>query len=217
MFEQEPREGTKLENGSIVVFRVSTGKKKVTVPDVRGLSQEQAVTTLTRAGLETKVVSVNSPEPEDTVTAQAPAPGEVVVEGAEVRINVSKGPKPIVVPSVVGLLYDTAAGQLQTAGFAVGRRDEDSDRPAGEVIAQNPAGNSLATAGTSVTLTVSRGPQTTAIPDVTNQDATLARDTLEAAGFKVSITSQDTDDPSLDEVVMSQDSGAGKDAKPDRW
>ena len=93
VFEQEPREGTKLENGSIVVLRVSTGKKKVSVPDVRGLSQEQAVTTLTRAGLETKVVAVNSPEPEDSVTAQAPAPGEVVVEGAEVRINVLEGPE----------------------------------------------------------------------------------------------------------------------------
>ena len=214
VFEQEPREGTKLENGSIVVLRVSTGKKKVSVPDVRGLSQEQAVTTLTRAGLETRVVAVNSPKPEDTVTAQAPAPGEVVVEGAEVRINVSKGPKPIVVPNVVGLLYDTAAAQLQAAGFAVGRRDADSERPAGEVLAQNPPGSSLASAGTSVTLTVSRGPQTTEVPDVTNQDVTLARDTLEAAGFKVSITSQETDDPALDDVVLSQDPLSGSDADP---
>ena len=35
------------------------------------------------------------------------------------RINVSKGPKPVTVPNVVGLPYDQAASELQRAGFGV--------------------------------------------------------------------------------------------------
>ena len=76
---------------------------------------------------------MNSDRDEGTVTAQSPAAGTVVVEGTQVRINVSKGPKPVTVPNVVGLPYDQAASELQRAGFGVSRIDVDSDQAAGIV------------------------------------------------------------------------------------
>ncbi len=214
VFEQQPEPGTRLAKGSLITIFVSTGKREVRVPSVVGKSEADAVAEITRAGLEARSVPINSGQPAGTVTAQAPAPGITLVEGSEVRINVSKGPKPVAVPSVVGLLYDTAAAQLQSADFAVARSDVDSDEPKGTVVAQDPAGNSTASKGSTVRLSVSKGPATTEVPDVTGLDLTSARQTLRAAGFKVTVTISDTEDETLDGLVASQTPLGNTQAEP---
>jgi serine/threonine-protein kinase len=215
VFDQTPSAGTQLNKGSVVEVLVSTGKPTVTVPDVRGQRIADAVTTLSRLGLEAQVVEVNSSSPSGTVTGQAPAPDEVVVSGATVRINVSAGPKQVAVPSVTGLYYETAAAQLQAAGFAVARRDIDSDLPADTVVTQDPAGNTTATKGATVTLSVSNGPQLVPVPDVTQLDVATARTTLQVSGFKSNVLREDTDDVTLDGVVILQDPPGNTQADPE--
>jgi len=205
VFDQSPVEGTGLAKGGIVTILVSTGKKTVDVPYVVGKQLTDAVATLTRAGLNAKSVGVPSDKPSGTVTAQDPGSGTSLVEGASVRINYSTGPKQVAVPPVVGLDYSTALQQLQAAGFAVARIDVQSNQPAGVVVSQVPSGSSTATKGSTVSLSVSNGPQTTPLPDVTGQTEADAKATLKAAGFKVSVTSQDTDVETFDGVVISQD------------
>jgi serine/threonine-protein kinase len=215
VYEQEPEPGTRLPKGSIVTILVSSGKPKVTTPSVVGERRDAAVAELTTRGLEADVVEVNSDRPSGIVTAQNPRAGTVLVEGSSVRINVSKGPKPVAVPSVVGLTYEVAAAQLQSAGFTVGRVTVESSRPAGEVVSQDPPGNSTASKGSSVTLSVSEGPTTETVPDVSLLTVGDATATLRAAGFRVSVTRQDTDDESLDGVVISQDPAGNTQADPD--
>ncbi len=214
VYEQDPGPGSRLAKGSIVTILVSTGKAKVQVPDVVGKTEADAVAELTRAGLDANSVQINSSEDAGTVTAQAPAGGTVLVEGSEVRINVSKGPKPIAVPSVVGLSYEQASSQLQAAGFAVRRIDVDSDQSLGVVVDQSPAGNSTAAKGAIVVLSVSKGPQTVDVPDVTGLDQQTARTTLAAAGFKVTIVKEDFEDPAFDGIVLSQAPVGGSQAEP---
>ena len=186
VYQQDPEPGTKQPRGSIVTILVSSGKPKVTVPSLVGKSRDAAVAELTRLQLEPNVVQVSSSQQANQVTAQNPKPGVVVVAGSSVRINVSSGPKPVAVPSVIGQSYDSAAAQLQSAGFTVGRVDVDSDQPAGQVVDQSPPGNSTASNGSSVTLSVSKGPTTVTVPDVSLQTVAGARATLRAAGFRVS-------------------------------
>ncbi len=214
VYEQQPEPGTKQPRGSIVTILVSSGKPKVTVPSLVGKSRDAAVAELTRLRLDPQVVQVSSSQPANVVTAQNPKPGVVVVSGSSVRINVSSGPKPVAVPSVVGQSYDSAAAQLQSAGFTVGRVDVDSDQPAGQVVDQSPPGNSTASKGSSVTLSVSKGPTTVTVPDVSLQTGPDARATLRAAGFRVAVVRQDTDDESLDGLVMSQDPAGNTQADP---
>jgi eukaryotic-like serine/threonine-protein kinase len=215
VFQQEPEPGTRLPKDSIVTVIVSTGKPKVSVPFVVGKSRDTAVAELTQRDLEATVVEVNSERQSGIVTAQNPRAGTVLVSGASVRINVSKGPRPIAVPSVVGSTYELAAAQLQSAGFTVGRVDVESNQPAGTVVTQNPPGNSTATRGSPVTLSVSRGPSTVSVPDVSFQSVPDARATLRAAGFRVAVTQQETTDETLDGVVLSQDPPASSEADPD--
>jgi serine/threonine-protein kinase len=214
VFAQNPTEGTRVDKETVILIDVSSGKPEVRIPSVVGQSVEDAVAELTQAGLDAQVVEVNSERDEGTVTAQAPSAGTVVVEGTRVRINVSSGPKPVTVPTVVGLPYEQAASELQRAGFGVARVDIDSELAAGIVVDQDPNGGSSSSKGSTITLSVSKGPVTAAVPDVTTQDVAIAQATLEAAGFRTRVVLENTDDASFDGIVISQDPAGGTQAKP---
>jgi len=214
VYDQRPEAGVRLDKSSAVDIYVSTGPAKVKVPDVMGKSSDDAVAALTAAKLKFKVLNVFSKEDADTVVAQSPVGGKVVNQGSIVHINVSKGLQPINIPNVVGQLYDSAAGSLQGAGFAVARRDVDSSQPKDTVIDQQPKGGGSAARGSTVTLYVSKGPKEATIPDVTSQDEASAQQTLEQSGFSVDVQEQDTTDPSQDGIVLDQDPVGGTKAKP---
>jgi len=214
VFAQDPTEGTRVDKGTVVTIDVSAGKPEVTVPSVVGQSATDAVAELTRVGLDAQIVEVNSERDEGTVTAQAPNAGTVVVEGTRVRINVSKGPKPVTVPSVINLPYEQAVSELQRAGFGVTRVDVDSDLAKGIVVDQDPSGGSESSKGSTVTLSVSKGQATAAVPDVTTFDLEAAQTALETAGFRTKVVLENTDDPSQDGFVISQDPVGGSQAKP---
>ncbi len=214
VYDQNPVPGSRLDKGSNVQVFVSRGLPKVTVPDVRGKSRDDAVGTLTESGLKPNVFEVFSSEDVNTVIAQSPDAGERVTKGSSVRINVSKGAQPVGVPSVIGLPYESAAGQLQGAGFSVARRNVASNQPKDVVIDQQPKGGSAAARGSPVTLFVSKGPKTSTIPDVTSQEEDQARATLESSGFRVAVEDQQTTDPNEDGIVLSEDPPGGTQAKP---
>src|ERR687888_327981 len=207
VISQSPNAGVRVAKNSTVDIHVSRGPPPVTVPNVIGKSRDDAVAALSDAGLKPKVFSVHSNKTPNTVTGQDPPGGTSVIKGSKVRINVSSGPTPVTVPYVVGLSFDQASAQLQSAGFAVARRNIDSDQPKGTVVAQDPTGS--AAPNSTVTLSVSKGPKQSTVPDVTNQDEDSATSTLEGAGFKVSVNRQDVNDPGLDGIVLSQNPTGG--------
>ena len=117
---------------------VSTGKRKVRVPAVKGFSLAQAISTLADADLKANPVAIFNPATTNTVIAQDPAAGKNVVTGTIVRINYSKGLKPVAVPNVVGQTFAAASKRLAAAGFTVTRTDIDSLKPKEQVVAQDP-------------------------------------------------------------------------------
>jgi serine/threonine-protein kinase len=214
VIRQDPAAGVRLDKGSKVDLYVSTGPPKVEVPDVKNKSRDEAIALITSAKLKYKVRPVFSKETADKVIAQYPEPGQKVLQGSTVQINVSKGLQPLTVPSVIGQQYDNASGTLQGQGFAVARRDVDSSQPKDVVIDQQPKGGASLARGGTVILYVSKGPKESTIPDVTSQDEASATQTLEQSGFVVDPQNQDTTDPNQDGIVLSQDPPGGTKAKP---
>jgi serine/threonine-protein kinase len=157
---------------------------------------------------------IPSAEPADTVTASDPKEGTPVVTGSKVRINVSKGPTPVTVPGVVGETIGQATGALNQAGFRVNPTYVDSDQPQNTVINQSPAQNQTAAKGSTVSLTVSNGPKTVAVPDVRTLDAGSAASTLQNQGFRVKFTYTPVTDPNQDQIVLDQSPEGGQQAKP---
>jgi serine/threonine-protein kinase len=214
VYDQNPNEGDRVGKGSFVELWVSTGKAQVTVPDLVGENQNDAVAKLTALNLKFDVHDISSRQPQGTVIAQNPTAKTKVPENTTVRINVSSGPRPIGIPDVRGSSFETAASQLQALGFAVARQDAESDQAEGTVIDQTPAPNNFAPKGSTVTLTVSKGPTTTGVPNVENEDEQTARSQLEASGFRVKVEREDTTDEGLDGFVLRQDPPPGTQVKP---
>jgi serine/threonine-protein kinase len=197
-----------------VTIWVSSGVPKVDVPSLVGQQSTDAVQALTDAHLKPDVHQVPSQLPAGQVTAQDPPGGTKQPEGSTVRVNVSKGPTPVSVPSVVGEPIASATSQLRALGFNVSPTYVDSNQPANNVINQTPAAGASAGKGSSVNLTVSNGPKTSTVPDVTSLDLGSAQQTLHDSGFSATVVYQDTNDPNSDGLVLAEDPPGGTQLKP---
>ncbi len=212
VIQQSPGAGEQIPKGNKVTLVISEGPPQVTVPNVVGMSQSEAEALLSSKGLQADAHTVPNDQPEGTVVAQSPNPDELVDVDTVVRINIATGPQPVGVPNEVGRSYSDALAELQSLGFAVSRQDVQSNEPAETVVNQSPSANSAAPKGSTVTLKVSKGPSTTAVPDVTDLDQDTATATLRSAGFQVAVQTRDTTDPAQDGVVLTQNPRGGKQA-----
>ncbi|HXY84478.1 MAG TPA: Stk1 family PASTA domain-containing Ser/Thr kinase [Gaiellaceae bacterium] len=204
VFRQDPQPGTKENKGAQVTIYSSEGPPQVEVPSVVGDQSTDAVSMLDNDKLKHKIVQVTSNRPTGIVIDQTPDAGTSVDQGSTVTLKVSKGPQPVAVPSVVGDNVDTASSTLQGAGFAVQTKLVSSNQPKDTVIAQSPSAGTSQIPGTTITLSVSKGPTTSLVPDVTSQTQADAITTLQAAGFRTRVVSQSTNDPTQDGIVLSQ-------------
>jgi serine/threonine-protein kinase len=211
--DENPAGGSKVGKGSTVTLTVSSGVPQVQVPSVVGQDVNQAVATLAQLGLDPNIVRQYSTAQTDTVTAQQPHAGDRVPKGTKVRINVSRGAKPVQVPDVTGEPFANARSALQGQGFTVTRVDIQSDQAQGVVVASDPPAGSSVGKGAKITLSVSKGPATTQIPDVSGQSQADATALLQGAGLNVAVITDPVTDPSQDGIVLSTDPAAGADAK----
>jgi serine/threonine-protein kinase len=212
VYRQAPVAGERKPKGSDVHIWVSTGLPKAEVPSLVGRSSTDAVAALTRLRLKPDLHDVPSAKPSGEVTAQDPPAGTKLTLGESVRVNVSKGPQPIAVPSVAGQPIAQATSVLRAAGFQVSPTFVDDNEPKNTVIAQNPSGGASAGRNSIVEITVSNGPTTSTVPDVTSTDVDSAQQTLVSSGFRSRVVAQDTDDPNADGLVISQSPDGGSQA-----
>ncbi|MDX6435627.1 MAG: eukaryotic-like serine/threonine-protein kinase, partial [Gaiellaceae bacterium] len=140
--------------------------------------------------------------------------GASVAQGSQIRLKVSKGPKPVAVPNVIGSSFDSANSTLLARGFGVSRTDVKSDQPKDTVIGMSPGPGSFQAPHTTINLTVSKGPTTSTVPDVTSLSQNDAQATLKASGFGVHIVSQPVTDPTQDGIVQTQDPPGGTQQPP---
>jgi serine/threonine-protein kinase len=151
----DPPEGTALRRGTEVALLVSQGPRPVAVPDVRGMTVDQANQTLADSGLKPRVQQTYDEDIEfGRAVGTEPAGGATVYRGDRVTVIVSKGSQYVSVPSVVGMETEAARRILQDAGFEVTTREQFGVTVADRVISQDPSGGSRALPGALVTLTI---------------------------------------------------------------
>lgn len=178
---QDPEGGERVEEGGVVEITVSEGRRQTTVPELIGLTQEEAEAELSEARLRLGDVATESSDEveEGEIISQSPEPGEEVDVRSKVDIIVSGGPEPVRVPSVIGQSEQTAIDEIEAAGLTAEVLRAADDEEEGTVIAQDPEAGAEAAPGDVVTITVSEGAQERPMPDVTGQDADDAESFLE--------------------------------------
>ncbi len=109
-------------------------------------------------------------------------------------MNRADSTKMVKVAAVQQLDVDRARKILKADGFKITTHSTENDAADGTVVDQDPKGGTDAPLGSTVELTVSSGPGTVAIPDVTGMSQTRARSTLRAKGFtNVTVASEQVD------------------------
>ncbi|MFI5242716.1 MAG: PASTA domain-containing protein [Gemmatimonadales bacterium] len=150
--------------GTKIVLDISQGQRTTQVPQIVGLTQQQAELALQNAGLDAgDVTQRESPSPRGQVLSSSPLGGQKTPLPSEVSFVVSSGPSQLAVPDVIGQTYMSATQLLMQVGFRVGPAELDtatSGAPAGTVTSQDPAGNEPAPPGITVRLHVAAPPRT---------------------------------------------------------
>jgi len=184
--DQSPREGRLYAKGRTVRLTVSSAE--VTIPNVVGLTYDQAAAKLAEVGLVAAPVDQESPDQvPGTVLATAPAAGTKVAKNSTVSVTRAAEPG-IAVPDVVGQDQVAAQSTLQTAGFSAQAISTPSDTvPAGKVIATDPVAGTKAPRGSVVKMQVSTGPTAVEIPNTIGQACGAGANQLTSAGFNVTI------------------------------
>jgi serine/threonine-protein kinase len=221
VLKQDPEGGETLREGDSVTLTVSAGARQVDVPDVVGMTLEEAQTAIEDAKLKVGRVDRETSDeiPEGEVIDQAPVAETTVDAGSKVNLTVSSGPEAIAVPDVVGMTEEEAVATIQDAGLDVQINRGPSDEfEEGIVASQDPAAGAEAGEGDTVVILVSEGPEPQEMPDVTGQDADDAEAFLEADPYQLNVTQQEADPSQCGATppgtVCDQDPAAGTEVSP---
>ena len=115
-------------------------------------------------------------------------------------------PDMVTVPDVTGEPEAEATITLQDAGFEVEAEREENDIPEGEVIEQDPSGDSEAEKGSTVTITVSLGPGTVEVPRVAGLKVPDAKQALRDRGFTADVEKRSSGSVPAGKVIGSDPS-----------
>ena len=207
--------------GGFGIDTVDTDEKtKVKVPNVVGMTEDEAKKTKNKKGLGFKVVAREESKKyeEGTVSKQKTEAGKRVAKNTTIQVVVSSGlvGDEITVPNVSNMSESEAQKALEDAGFEKITSDfAYSDSVAeGDVIGTTPAANARATKDTEIVMKVSKGSEKKTVPNVVGQQDGDAQNAITAAGLTVGTVTYEYYDDVPKGQVVSQTVAGGKKVAP---
>jgi serine/threonine-protein kinase len=184
------------------------------VPNVQGKLEAEARAALRPLKVRVRVTS--RPQLDNTtagaVISQRPLPGKRVHERGTVELTVSRGPPPVGVPDLTGLLKAAAQARLDqvqlTTGAVATRYDEQA--PTGLVLSWAHTGEQVPK-HTPIDLLVSAGPAPRTVPALAGKSFAQAAAALQAIGLTAVRADAFSDTVPKDQVI-STTPGAGASA-----
>ena len=159
----DPAAGMEVEEGTHVKMYVSMGVEKVEVPQITGITSEEAQAALAAVGLIGGSVTEEDSEEYDAgyVISQGKSAGSKLEKGSAVDYVVSKGSSKVEVPDLYGMTMAEAQQALSNLGLVSGAVTSGghSDLPEGQVMSQTIAPGSHVDRGTAIDFQTSDGPE----------------------------------------------------------
>jgi eukaryotic-like serine/threonine-protein kinase len=197
--DQLPKPGSQVREGSKITLTVSDGPAPIFVPNFVGMTTSAAQAAAAKSGVKLDASQTIPGMPANTVASQDVTPGSKIDASTVVHVTVNAGGGPIVapsagaagatVPALVGQDYASAASALTAAGFTPQVRYAQQTTNNGTIVLQDPAANTQAPAGSTVTVTVSVSGE---VPDTVGMTPDAAMRRLGAYGYSVGKTEYTT-------------------------
>jgi serine/threonine-protein kinase len=198
-----------------VTLTVSGGPGKAKVPPTAGLERGEAVERLREAGFQPQLRTVHSGEVEEGVVIHSePSAGTVATRGTSVTLYVSRGPRRVKVPVLVGSQRSVAVQEIRGLGLSPDVAEEESRSPAGQVIGQSPSAGAVVDPGSIVSITVSEGEARSQVPNVIGKLRGEAVAALRAAKLEPNVQERETEVPSQIGRVTDQFPPPGSELEP---
>lgn len=170
VISQSPEAGEQVKEQRTVHLVVSKGVGDITMPDLTGMTLDQAKSRLKSLGLVVgKITTASEDGKEDGVILMQSPPGDSkVTKGTTVDVTVNRvKSKKVELPNLVGMTIKDAKEALSALGLAVGPIGGSSDDTA-LVTQQSPEAGSSLDANTAVSLTGEAKKETTTQPANSN-------------------------------------------------
>lgn len=220
VYDQTPVADTLARQGENVILVYNPGFIPVIVPNLVGLSVQDATNVLKEVGLRLVVDQfiASTDVPANQILLQSPTAGLGARPNSVVTVNVSAGTNTVRVPDVIGD-DQVAASRLLSASplnFVVTVVLESSEViEAGRVIRSEPLGDTAVAPRSAITLYVSSGKPFTTVPNVVGKDVATALSELTALGLAPRVNEQvlPVGDPN-EGLVLAQSVAAGTGVAP---
>ena len=202
----------------LLLHGCSSAGKTIEVPDVVGMTEEEAQAELEKYGLEYKlgIPAISEEYEEGQVISSDPEAGEKVKEGYTITLILSRGTDAdtVKVPNLVSKKLREAETVLESYDLKKGKITyEASDLPEGYIISQDPEAGTEVDVDTEVNLVVSQGDEGIEVPDLSGKTRNQAEKLLTEVGLKLGKVSE-AYSSSVDEgLVISQTKDAGSSAE----
>lgn len=163
VFDQEPDSGQKLDkNSNVVQLAVVHNEEKIVVPSVIGYGHELAEQTLKNKGLIVKLTPMLSLTEEfGKVIKTDPEADTEVDSGTVIIVYYASNEDLVEVPSVVNVGWDVemAEAMIKSAQLVMDPeiQEQNSNEPAGTVIAQSPEAGEKVMPNSKVSIVISNG------------------------------------------------------------
>ena len=163
IIDQDPLPGSKkIKEGATISLKVNSSGVLVTVPLVKGMTEEVAKAKISNVGLKCVTLTINDNEvAEGLVCNVDPREGTKVTADTTVRIYVSKGPaeEKITVPNVFGKSLAVAKNEITSSNLKVSEdiTVQDSEKPKDTVLSTDPLPGTTVSKDSVIKLTVSSG------------------------------------------------------------
>lgn len=201
--------------GTWYTIRVSVKREEVTIPELHGLTAEEATKKITELGLQPHLAAGTPVHSnviaEDHVLLQVPAPGRKVKAGRTVEFTLSAGPERRELPDLVGKTLTFAGGVLSRDQFQIQQTTRiHSNLPKGRILAQHPGPGEDLGLRSGVSLLVSDGPAETefVMPNLIGRNYAEVKAFLDQNQMRV-VTKYKAGDESKGRLILEQLPKAG--------
>ncbi len=161
---QEPEPGAEIKKGRDIKIILSKGAQSILMPNLKGLSLQQARIILEENSLCQEEISITYSDniKKDEIISQVPSTGSMINRGGCVNLLVSLGIRPLAykMPNLKGHYLESAIPLIESSNLALGEIKSSffKDKPLNVIIDQEPLSGHRVIEGSIVSFVINRKP-----------------------------------------------------------